>query len=573
MRSTLLLYSLLVATLQVTLFVRCRAFTSSNGKRFSSRRNTTFLKKSISESSVQDTIATTSPILTTNKDELEKIKSLTEIAIYDCVTEKGLEALESLFELCSRRIPYDFGSRMSKTMQSHTVCANVTAGTPMLDQTVTVLPQLLPSSTTNSLLDSVRKLEQNGWLSTNPDSVDGLPSLHLNLISNGKPLFPVDTNAESSIDEGKLFEGVLCELYHIVQPYVYNTLLPAVNEMLDTSTIRVSDVFLRRYGQDVFEGISRNSISAHYDVFSRVTAVVALDNAAADGRNGLFTTVVDDTNGQTSNHKALRRFFPLRTGDCVVHTWDVLHGVDVEAGLDRSSLIVWFTEDENIGSNDNGTMQNDPISEIAPWLTKHPELQHVNDVLQFVLASAFSSVGKSDLSTTSLLELKTNEVELYLRSSSKGNIFALTRMGSICEEGTLSPVLQGRALSVLEELRPYNKLPLPIRDILSSHKAAGDDHLNQQLAIRFWLEGALGGNPLAQRALADEVMFEASQSGSASGRLLAAVLFALSAQQDDVASLESIEGVVQFDLSARNVDSQDAFLASPVVQVAKAALG
>ena len=104
-------------------------------------------------------------------------------------------------------------------------------------------------------------------------------------------------------------------------------------------------MFLRRYGQDIGgqNDLSRNGISAHYDVFSKVTAVIALDDVAADGRNGLFTTSTDDK-GQTSNHKSLRRFFPLQKGDCVIHTWDVLHGVDVKPGLDRTSLIVWFDE-------------------------------------------------------------------------------------------------------------------------------------------------------------------------------------------------------------------------------------
>jgi hypothetical protein len=177
------------------------------------------------------------------------------------------------------------------------------------------------------------------------------------------------------------------------------------------------------------------------------------------------------------------------------------------------------------------------------------------------------------LSHATFEESTTNEVDLYLWSASHGNIFALTRMGSLCEEGTLSPIMQERALSVLEELRQYDKLPLAIRDILAAHMISDDDHLNLQLAIRFWLEGALGGNPLAQWALADEIMLNASQSGSASGRLMAAVLFALASQQDDVTATETLARVVEFDLGARNVDSQDAFLASPVVQVAEAALG
>jgi hypothetical protein len=567
MRSTIF-YCILVASLQLILFVRCRAFASI---RHQLSRREVSIKKAV-PSSIKDTIPASSPEFTKIKVDLDIIKSTTEIAIYDCGTEEGLEALGLLAELCSGRRSYDFHSLSSCTVLNSTRIGSAATGTPKLDQVVVLLPRLLPSSAANRFLNSVKRMEENGWLSTNPDSVDGLPSLHLNLVSNGKPLFPVDGDTEDNLDdEGHLFEGALRQLYRVVQPYVYETLLPAVNQMLDSTGIKVSDIFLRRYGQDFFQGISRSAISAHYDVFSRATAVVALDDVAADGRNGLFTTVVDARSGQTSNHMALRRFFPLRTGDCVVHTWDVLHGVDVEAGLDRTSLIVWFTEDE-MDDNNDGSCHNDYVSGVAPWLTKHPERQHTNDVLQFVLASALSSGDKSDLSHATFEESTTNEVDLYLRSASHGNIFALTRIGSLCEEGTLSPIMQERALSVLEELRPYDKLPLAIRD-LATHMVSDDDYLNRQLAIRFWLEGALGGNPLAQRALADEVMLNASQSGSASGRLMAAVLFALAAQQDDEMATESLARVVEFDLGARNVDSQDAFLASPVVQVAKAALG
>jgi hypothetical protein len=51
------------------------------------------------------------------------------------------------------------------------------------------------------------------------------------------------------------------------------------------------------------------------------------------------------------------------------------------------------------------------------------------------------------------------------------------------------------------------------------------------LAKQFWFEGAVRGNPLAQMALADEIMFEASETGDADARALATVLFGLAAQQ------------------------------------------
>ena len=47
--------------------------------------------------------------------------------------------------------------------------------------------------TVQDILDVVKSKQ---WLSTNPDSVDGLPSLHLNLITNGKPLFDINDSVD-----------------------------------------------------------------------------------------------------------------------------------------------------------------------------------------------------------------------------------------------------------------------------------------------------------------------------------------------------------------------------------------
>jgi hypothetical protein len=91
------------------------------------------------------------------------------------------------------------------------------------------------------------------------------------------------------------------------------------------------------------------------------------------------------------------------------------------------------------------------------------------------------------------------------------------------------------------------------------------------LAIRFWLEGAIAGSVLAQKALADELMLESSQSGNADRRLLAALLFALAAQQDDDGASQSLSRVIEYEVETENIESQDDFSASPVVQVANAA--
>lgn len=512
---------------------------------------------------------------------------MTEIAIYECESAAGQKALKDLAELCTLRTPYHF----TTTTEYSTPCNPTdddnfyrscsSSSSKDNERLIATLPQLLPPSARDDFLRVVQRMESNEWLSQNPDSVDGIPSLHLNLVSNGEPLFPTvekDTAGSSNAleeDEEGAFQSGIQELYSIVQPYIYDVLLPYASQMLligdddgdssDKKQLRISDVFLRRYGQDICGG-DRHGISAHYDVFSRVTAVVALDDTAADGRNGLFTTAVEDnttstkTSRQTSNHRALRRFFPLQAGDAVLHTWDVLHGVDVELGVDRTSLIVWF--DEYTDGDNNSDV-------VSPWLANHPDNKKSdasNDVLQFVLASALASLSNNDASENN--DGLGQQTLLYLQSASHRNTFALTRIGSLCEEGALDhPKLQQEAFGILDNLRPREQLPLVLKNLCLDNRRA-----SQELAIRFWLEGAIGGNPLAQKALADELMMETSGSGKEQLRVLAAVLFGLAAQQGDIGASGSLSQVIEFDVASRRVASDEEFWNSPVVQVANAAI-
>lgn len=541
-------------------------------------------------------------------NNLKTVKSLTTSAIFGCGTEEGLAALRLLNELCDHRLPFDFDSFRHLHQTEEALISNGfdnDADVPPLESSIidkgerviSLLPKFLPEKSTNDFLESVRVLEEQGWMSTNPDSVDGLPSLHVNLVSQGEPLF---ASPEDDDDGEGSFGGQIHKLYELVRPFVYEILLPEADRLLrnnnnniSTRRLRVSDVFLRRYGQDICGGVTRKGISIHYDVYSRITAVVALDEVASKGDNGLFTLEVDEEKGETSNHKALRRFFPLTTGDCVLHTWDVLHGVDVEAGLDRTSLIVWFDEEEDnndkIKTDEKSSLNKDfnendgPL--VSPWLSlEHQRFQSGrktlddgNDVRQFVLASALSSAS---------LETQDEETEstrLYLTSASRGNTFAQTRMGSICEEGSLSSFadLRKEAFEVLEALRPFEELPDILKDMLEGQHESEDEQESgaaerTELACRFWLEASLMGNPLAQQSLADEVMFEASRSGNPQQRLLAATLFALADQQEteeEGCPSDSLARVIEYDVAARDVGSREEFLASPVVQTAHAALG
>ena len=472
--------------------------------------------------------------------------SYTRTAIENVGSAQGLSALAELSQLCSERNAYDFDQEEAALEGS----------------TVVPIRQVLPSNTTEAFLRQVHMMEENGWMSTNPDSVDGLPSLHLNLISQGKPILDPDDKHVDSFQKG--IHGLL----DLAQPHIYNELLPSVQKLMNSSDFVVSDVFLRRYGQETSSGATRHGISAHYDVYAKATAVIALDNVAAEGTNGLYTTA--SRAGETSNHASLRRFFPLNCGDGVLHTWDILHGVDVQPGLERTSLIVWFSTKEAMMRSSVDELSD---SCVAPWLSNHPGLSS-NDVVQFVFASAIeSSVKEVDgidaARATSMFQKQPEETldsaryhELYLSSAGKKNAFALTRVGSLCQDKMLSSDLMKEAerISSTFTLPPATMRPL-LRNARNSH---------ERLAMQFWLEGALRGNPLAQIALGDEAMELSVISGDTNLRALATTLFSLAAQQGVDAASDAVSRVVKYEASISR--SEEEFLASSVLRVVSAAV-
>jgi hypothetical protein len=152
--------------------------------------------------------------------------------------------------------------------------------------------------------------------------------------------------------------------------------------------------------------------------------------------------------------------------------------------------------------------------------------------------------------------------DLYLESASRDNTFALTRLGSLCEDNMLDEEMTSRARDLVCRLRPDFQLPKVLRQ--SEDNDGPTSMSSMDLAKRFWFEGAVRGNPLAQIALGDEILFEASESGEADALLLAAVLFGLAAQQGNEQAMGSLKRVLEFDVAF-------SLNPSPVVQVAEAA--
>ena len=127
----------------------------------------------------------------------------------------------------------------------------------------------------------------------------------------------------------------------------------------------------------------------------------------------------------------------MRKGDGVVHTFDILHGVDVDPDLNRSrtSLIVWFVDRKCEGSDARRV-----------WLENRSD-----DVSQFV--SGLASEVENGASAETL--------ELYLSSASQGNIFALTALAQRHVGEQVVMVAHGGVLDVLYRLATRQDIQAP----------------------------------------------------------------------------------------------------------------
>ena len=187
-------------------------------------------------------------------------------------SDHSIYALDVLGFLSKRRVSFDFNPSVSFKRKGRGI----------------VLQQrhMLPTHVVEKVSRTVNTVKSNGWLSTNPDSVDGLPSLHINLISDGTALFPHDERKVAVKIEGGEgnFEEHCAYIHDVVEPYIYDSILPSVREIVGSNTVEVSDVFLRSYGTDAednqddsieSEENCRFGLSAHYDVLSSLTWYVS----------------------------------------------------------------------------------------------------------------------------------------------------------------------------------------------------------------------------------------------------------------------------------------------------------
>ncbi|KAL3790431.1 hypothetical protein ACHAWO_007121 [Cyclotella atomus] len=484
-------------------------------------------------------------------------------------SDQGYVAFKVQRMLCQRRVPYDFSAAET---DNHTL--------------ISLQKQVIPSSTIDEVMSILGVIKSRQMLSTNPDSVDGLPSLHLNLVSDGKPLFTVETSSSSSVtpaaetnekdDPSSSFAQLISQLTAILQPYLYNNLLPSVQTLLQSSTVDISDVFLRNYGHDnvdddnsIQDSISdkqtqqptRYTLSPHYDITAYATCVIALDSTASTGRNGLYTIppskkkTNDNGTNTGTNNAALRKFFPLNKGDGVVHTYNVLHGVDVDPELQKSrtSLIIWFGNNHN--TNNNNSNSSNETDQSSSWLS-----QRTDDISQFVSGLVLEDDYISQ-----------EALDMYLSSAERGNVFAIAALAQLCSDGKVSDL---DYYERMKRLIPTNAF----------HQREDATTSCKDLANALWYHAAIaGGNPVAQHGLAFSLMSEYASSEADLSKeeqeqllLLASVLFTMAYNNHHQDSFEALNRIMMTEcqrLYELGVEiPSEKFFASPVVRVLRISL-
>ena len=299
---------------------------------------------------------------------------------------------------------------------------------------------------------------------------------------------------------------------------------------------------------------------------------MALDTVASSGQQGLYT--IPPTNGFHTSSAVLKKFFPLNRGDGVVHTFDVLHGVDVDPQLNqpRTSLIVWFTDSGGGGVSDAHDDEDDASTNVnQPWLL-NPNKD--DDIGQFVLALASERTVEEDGSHVNLKNA-VNPLQLYISSAALGNVFAMTALGQMCDDGLVPDSQCDVIRNALLDLNGANpclqKNDNDDKEEASSIRCKG-------LANALWYHAAIeGGHRVAQVSLADNLMLQYMTEKSnmteddKEGMILMASVMLTMALHQGYNSLEMLHRIRDVECSRLNELGveipSDEFFQSAVIQV------
>mmetsp|Transcript_58427 Transcript_58427/g.139372 ORF Transcript_58427/g.139372 Transcript_58427/m.139372 type:complete len:571 (-) Transcript_58427:108-1820(-) len=137
---------------------------------------------------------------------------------------------------------------------------------------------------------------------------------------------PVQTPVCILKAKGRWVPGVEDDVRAAVEGVVEDRILPFMRKAFASEDLIAAEVLVRRYVPE-----EKKEHALHFDHHAAATCVVDL---APQPGSGLFV--------QPGPHRESRFFVPLETaGDAAVHAWDTFHGVALEPGHERVSLIVW----------------------------------------------------------------------------------------------------------------------------------------------------------------------------------------------------------------------------------------
>lgn len=351
----------------------------------------------------------------------------------------------------------------------------------------------------------------------------------MHLISNGNPIHEVeeeedggdyndDKEEEIKVQSSSTVKLInnkevtyaecTSKIIDILQPYIYDDLLAQVKNITKSPNLEISDVFIRNYGEMIqieeehqkHERKTRYGLSPHFDVTAYATCVVALDSTATTGKNGLYT-IPPVPNNAASASGALHRFFSLAKGDGVLHTYDILHGVDIDPRLNRTSLVVWFVDRQQRVSPSSFCCQGEVNQ---PWLL-------------FVLGLAAERTIEED-GTYLNLKKAINSLDFFISSAKAGNIFAMSTFGQMCDNELVPDTYYDTIKDILQKQNFCNPFLLLLENDshnmdlskTSSSATLFEENLKcKSLTKSLWYHTSVyGGNRVSQISLADELMLE-----------------------------------------------------------------
>ena len=211
---------------------------------------------------------------------------------------------------------------------------------------------------------------------------------------------------ESNRIAGIIEDGICVSesLASVLNPILNTKILPWAREVSSTPTLTVADALIRTY--DPSEECLH--LLEHYDESAYATIIIPL-NDPTEYEGGLYV--------QSGASSDTRRHVPFNTmGDCVLHKYDVMHGVHVRSGKERCSLVIWFGEDEESVK-----------SKSVPWVRREAKTS-VHAAFLFAFNSQHGLLGfEQDLEVAK---------QYYSWASQRGHALSEYKLWLIEEEGT-----------------------------------------------------------------------------------------------------------------------------------------